>query len=281
MQSINQCIARLIGGHDLSHDQILHTISAIARGYSCPAQIASFLTALHIKGASIHEAASIASAIQRVINPSGVQSQKNIFISTIHGINTLYTAFAFYMRNIGYDITISADTTTLKISDYAVSGVPIITVENNTYKTQLREFAPMKKILGFSSIVDEIQLLTPKSLCATYAIIESALHNDLLIHASMALGFKKTVTLTKLHTDEYSISLYDGLRAIYQEHTHLEMMDGFSYTNIEKFAHIVSVIATFIDNSELKHYSHFIDQVETKNLLNSIMYVRRAPLPHL
>ncbi|MDZ5761869.1 Glycosyltransferase domain protein [Candidatus Cyrtobacter comes] len=282
MQSISQYIARLIDGHGLSHDQILHAMNAISRGYSCPAQVASFLTALHMKGVSAHEAASIASAIQKIINPTGVRGQNNIFISS-KNINTLHMILSFYMRNIGYAITINTDT---KIEDcssinYIKEGtIPLIKIENNTYKTQLKEFALMKKILGFCSIVDEIQYLTPKNLCFSYAIIESTLQENLLINIAKALGFQKIIALTQLNTNEYWVSLYEGLYAIHQEYIYLEtkVLDKINYINMEhsKLAYIVSIIAAFINEgrSQNDHYIHFMEQVETKSLLESMIYIK-------
>ena len=58
--TIRDSIIRLVGRHDLSESEAASAMSEIMGGEATPAQIAAFLTALHLKGETAAELAGMA-----------------------------------------------------------------------------------------------------------------------------------------------------------------------------------------------------------------------------
>jgi anthranilate phosphoribosyltransferase len=66
---IQQALARLLDGHDLSRDDAREVMGSIMRGESTPAQIAGFLIALRAKGETVDEIAGCAEAMREHMLP--------------------------------------------------------------------------------------------------------------------------------------------------------------------------------------------------------------------
>lgn len=94
---IKECIAKLVRGEDLLPEEVEKSMTEIMSGKASDAQIASFLTALRMKGETVEEIAAFASVMRRFcvrINPSvkdrlvdtcgtGGDSVKTFNVSTI------------------------------------------------------------------------------------------------------------------------------------------------------------------------------------------------------
>jgi anthranilate phosphoribosyltransferase len=66
---IQQALARLLDGHDLSREEARDVMGSVMRGESTPAQIAGFLIALRVKGETADEIAGCAEAMRAHVLP--------------------------------------------------------------------------------------------------------------------------------------------------------------------------------------------------------------------
>ncbi len=145
MHLIKDCIKILMCGGNISPDQFLGAISIIKKGGATPAQIASFLTALHIKGTSTSDIISIINSLKRVLNynKENIRLMNGIFISS-RSINPIHILFSFYMRNLGYNVAINTEGRAWYVDTIVSSkesSEPLIKIENNSHKIELRELA--------------------------------------------------------------------------------------------------------------------------------------------
>src|SRR4051794_41263491 len=62
--TVQQALARLLDGHDLSRDEARTVMNEIMEGEATPAQIGGFLVALRLKGETADEIAGCAEAVR-------------------------------------------------------------------------------------------------------------------------------------------------------------------------------------------------------------------------
>ena len=102
---IQQTIAKLLDGHDLTRDEACETMRTIMRGEATPAQIAGFLVALRAKGETADEIAGCAEAMrEHVLRVSPKRSDLVDIVGTGgDGANTynISTAAAFVAAGAG------------------------------------------------------------------------------------------------------------------------------------------------------------------------------------
>ena len=66
---IQQALARLLDGHDLSREEARDVMGSVMRGDATAAQIAGFLIALRVKGETADEIAGCAEAMRAHVLP--------------------------------------------------------------------------------------------------------------------------------------------------------------------------------------------------------------------
>ena len=67
--TVQQALARLLDGHDLSREQARAVMNEVMSGEATPAQIAGFLVALRLKGETADEIAGCAEAMRAHVLP--------------------------------------------------------------------------------------------------------------------------------------------------------------------------------------------------------------------
>jgi anthranilate phosphoribosyltransferase len=67
--TIQEALARLLDGHDLSREDSRRVMDAIMSGEATPAQIGGFLVALRLKGETAEEIAGCAEAMREHVLP--------------------------------------------------------------------------------------------------------------------------------------------------------------------------------------------------------------------
>jgi anthranilate phosphoribosyltransferase len=103
--TIQQAIARLVGGHGLTRAETAAVMNEIADGGATPAQVGAFLAALRLKGETVDEIAGAAEVMRQRADP--VHVSREIFVDTCgtggDGSNTfnISTVAAFAVAGAG------------------------------------------------------------------------------------------------------------------------------------------------------------------------------------
>jgi anthranilate phosphoribosyltransferase len=105
---IQECIARLVTGKDLSREEMVQVMSEVADGSTTPAQVGAFLAALRLKGETIDEIAGAAQVMRE--RAERIRVDRPVYVDTCgtggDGQNTfnISTTAAFVVAGAGVTV---------------------------------------------------------------------------------------------------------------------------------------------------------------------------------